>query len=470
MIRTFGVNGGVLALAALPMVVLITTGGEDTPKATEPDKAALTLRLEGDDGSREHPKFFRVWAVGPPPASSSSLSDGEHNAFVRPSRGRRCTTARVHFTGLEGKPASRKWCLRIVGADMGSEVEGEAEGPSTTLALTVSRRHSFWFLPFGALALGLILGAGASVLPGPVRRLISKHRLEQLRTENRSAKPSVRINGLDAWADARLGQGHPASSLMAVIEPVVRNGPGRAAAARTELRHELDHNRLPDELRLVQGARDEGNRREHNVSDFIDQEGKPKTHPASAWLAAIRRVREIVTLVQAEQREISALAAHCRTDPQARLAEAETTLEDIASPEEMTRMDDRLRTLRTTIENMKARADCEGVRPAEAEAAEVLPLPGPFEAPAPLVLGGLRRRIFVSLRGAVLVAFTAAVFVGLLAIAAYTAYLAAFQPNHTFAVWKDYFGLGAAAWGSALLGGALGVFAWWKSESTSPAA
>jgi hypothetical protein len=466
-IRIFATPALALTLAvALPLFVPQLFKKEEA--APPPNKVPLTIRLEGPDGTLADPAYARLTAVGRPPRSTrtSVLRDGEglHPARIRgaPARARdECRKVPLRATGLEGEEGAQPWCLRLTGMQVGYEVTGDVSGrrvgsePLTVVAVTASRRDAFWGQPLLVFAGGVLAGILAGwFLPA----LFNKIDRVRLSFKVRGSK----IEDLGTWVEKRRRAGQSAAQVLKEVSSV-DGGPAAATRERRELKSALSGSSMPPTF--AANALEEANRTSHKTSDFLDDNGKRVVHPATSWLAAATRLTQIRAVLNREKERIDELIADCRKEPGDRLREAEETWNALEKHEDVDRMTPRLTALRTTIENVRARPECQPVRTAGAEAVEPLPLPGLAPTPEPLLLRGLP----LWLTAGVAIALSAIVVAIILASAGWTTYDTVYRANNTFGLQRDYINLGLTAFASGAVAGVLGIFSRWGFGS-EPAA
>ena len=183
------------------------------------------------------------------------------------------------------------WCLELTSVDVGHElkgsltgrVSGESGSAATKLALTVTRRDAFRWHPFLALLLGLVVGALAVLVPRTLRAYVKRVVLGRMVAKNRSAPDASKIQDLSDWVKAQLEAGMSAAALAPVVASMVEDGTPKARKARTELRDALNGAAHLAGHPLIEAARPHGQDGTHNVSDFLDSNGKPIPHPAGVW-------------------------------------------------------------------------------------------------------------------------------------------------------------------------------------------
>jgi hypothetical protein len=466
----------VVAVVAIPLVVLAAQREAPAP-APDPKEATLTVRLAGSDGSAGHPAFVRLTAVGAPPGdgTTNKLADdtGLLTADVSPSSdAASCADAELRTTGLEGLEKTAQWCLRIADADTGGELKGTISGaaagtgPSTQLALTVTRRDAFLWKPFGVILAGLGVGLLVILVPQWSSRFVKRIVLSRLVEENSVADPDHRIEGLADFVNRRLKDGATEADTAALIAPVMQRGPAAAADARERLREAIAAAGSGAGPTFLSGANAEANRRTHSLSDFLDPStGQSRPHPAGEWSSAVQRMVEATTFTKNAADRIGKLEAKCRKDPDEKLREARQTMSAIANPGAIGRLDTRLEELRISIENAESNPEC---RPATYGAPAATPpalaLPEVF-APGPVITDPVRLRGLAW--GAVILC--AGLVLILVAFAMSTIVFSVYEPNQTFAGTKDYFLLFATALGSGAAASVLAITGWWRATAAAEA-
>jgi hypothetical protein len=484
--QRFGLPGAAVAIAIAVPLIVIAASGESGAPAPKPEETALTVRLAGAEGGDED-AFIRLTAVGNPPEQGKLYglrdTEGLHTASVSsvdPSQ-QGCVDEDLRATGLEGNGNEAEWCLKLSGVDAGRELAGSVPGPSTTVALTVTRRHSFWFWPLAALLAGLLVGV---LSPFASKRFVSRIRSNQLRDllsdhDSQTTPATRRIVGLRKWAETLQATGLQTSEVAPVVNTIAKDGPRKAARFREELTNALAESELPAYLPFRQRARTEAESTTNDVAHFADATGKPVPHPAATWRAAVIAVDEASNQLKCERAAIERLPSGLRREPLERLGEACSTYWALTSSD-TTRLAARLAAVRTAVENAQARADLASLAEEVAEPFEsfelrfvqepdegqagLLPVSTPpehvsHEEPAALGVGPFR------LDSTKLKAATFAIVGLILLIGGLTLYQTVYKPNQTFATFWDYFAFVTAAAASGAIGSALGVLAWWQLDS-----
>lgn len=129
-----------------------------------------TAEMTFGDGSRT--QFLAIKALGDPPEGRTFLVNdrGGNVTVLTPVEASKCEGREVKHSGL---PDSQVWCFKVTresrtagdldvtierpGPQAGSLVSGMLEGQSTTINLTLARRHNFFFGPLTVMFVGAIL-------------------------------------------------------------------------------------------------------------------------------------------------------------------------------------------------------------------------------------------------------------------------------------------------------------------------
>jgi hypothetical protein len=457
MTRALGIPVAVVVLVALPGVVVQATETEEPPAK----EAALTVNLQGDQGSSDDPYLFAVTAEGTAPAAAATLKDasGLHTGVVAPASG--CPTpARVAFPDQK-----QTWCLQMEDVDSGYELTGSATGGdekvgSRPLKLTVNRRDAFWGKPLFFLILGLLAGAlVALVKPGlrsPVRRNVLGKQLK----DNQGIKGPEHIEGLTEFVGRRLGQGEAVDDLIKKVTGLRENGPAAALAARKELKEVLDGKQaVLAGYALLIAANKEAARTDTRVGDFYGADDTAKPHTASELAAAIKALAENLEYAKKLRGQIGELEEEHRKEPLQALVRAEAVAKEAATLVDANRVKGLLDEARNSIESARAK-EAEEVDRQEGEGPEApaaLTGPNPQPSPNAAELGG--SDLASSRRW--LLAITTLTVAAILAFAFFTIKQAAYDPKLTFHSGADYFTLFSTALASAAVGTVILLVGYW---------
>jgi len=292
--RVMAVPAAIIALAGIP--ALVSQGlGQSNPT---PLAATVAIGVVGDSGGTGHPILLSVVANGPPPTEPWTIVDttGLHAATVTPETQGSCAGKPVHSTGVGTTP----WCLEVTDVDAGHTLTGTVTTPDTKLTLSLTRRNSFFVLPFVVLLAGFtgaLLVVGLSLL---LKTYVAEGQLQHLLDENRRMGAEA-IQGLDEWVAARR-QTMQAASLVGPVADAVHHGRADVMQAREELSHALDL--LPAADR-PQAAVTEAGRKDVNASDVLDDAKGTRIPPAAD---ALRQKLEV---------RVSALDVTTRVEPSA---------------------------------------------------------------------------------------------------------------------------------------------------------
>jgi hypothetical protein len=470
MIRALGAPA---ALAVLIGVQVLFMPSE--PEKPTPAKGALTIDLEGSEGSSDQPFTFLAVANGDAPTDDAVLKDttGEQTGTVGPGD---CPDDAPELVAIPG--GAQEWCLQATKIAVGHELAGDVTGTGgEKITFTVRRRDAFWPGPALWLVAGLLAGLAVILVPERLRRLVRWIVLNQLLAKNRHAGKDE-ICALEDWARRRLAAGVERDDVIAAVNEMVSSGPSRAAAARRELSEALAKTTLPAEHKYLAPARamaDPGpcSREmpcQHTVGDFYDEEGEPaKQHPAAEWLAGLERLEAHAAELARRKKEIEDdVEPDDRAVPEEELAQARTTFAAIDEPKKVEWMTKRLDDLRTAVEDARAKSLTDDQRRFWRAAR------GPAEGPAE-PRGALETVIPLGLSASTLVGWatlaklvTLLVLVPAIAFAIVTAKTSAFDPKLTFDSFTDYFGLFSAALGSGLAASALALFGYWSASKSEP--
>jgi hypothetical protein len=474
MTRELGIPAAVVAVVTFPLLVF-AAGKDNTASVPDPSKAALTINLAGSAGSSKDPVFVRLTAVGaqPPVGKRFTLTDatGTHSAKVSGSDAAACQNATVRTTGLEGEKNEKVWCLRLTAVDVGAQLDGTVAGaaagvgPSTQLALTVTRRNAFLWLPLFTLAAGLLAGLLVILVPRGLSRFVKQVVLSDMLDANNAASPEKHIGGLDSWVTERLENGAQEDELANEIAPVIRRGPARAAESRAKLLHAIDESGIPTDFAILEGARREANKTTHEISDFLDEDGKASIHPATTWLSALQAVDDARAFIATASDRIGQLRPACQAVPTEERDQALQALRQVTKPADTAGIAERLDDLRTAVEDAEAEPDC--ITKSVAAAATVYPLElAPAAAPETVNIAQIQ---LGASRGAKPLAVLATIVVLLVIVsfAALTVALSAYDSKQTFASATDYFTLFSAALGSGAAVSVVAALGWWKVTSGS---
>ena len=467
MSRILGVPAAVFVLIAIPGLAASPTEEPEKPAARE---AALTIDLEGDEGGSEAYEL-KVGAAGPAPAAAV-LSDmsGLHTAAVKAVEpARRCGgTTRFAFSN----PTAR-WCLQLTSVPAGHTLTGSLKSTTTdqtladsTLKLTVNRRDEFVGLPLAILILGIVAGIvatlGKPMLRSPIRRSV----LGSLLAKNDG---SGAISGLRDFVRARLADGDSVDDLIAKVDGLTRNGPGIAAAARSELeakRKELvDSGELPASHPLVLAAAKEAARTDNGVADFYDSEGARVAHPAAELQTALVELAACLAAIDDLRAEVDTLPEEVRRPAAIAVQRAQIAADRMATRDDGTQVTARIAEARGSID--AARATSMVPRPSgrRGGGAETTSTIVAEPDPAAAELGGDKlasTRLLAML-------WTAVVLVVTLGVAIVTIWHETYEPNLTFASTGDYVGLALAALASGAAGAVIRwVGYWFPSGAAAP--
>jgi hypothetical protein len=471
--RLVGIPVALFVIVAVPTLVGQQPAEQTAANKAQPApaEAKLTVRLEGGEGAGTKPTHVAVLVAGPQPAAATTLVDasGERRGTVISSPGA-CNQINGRSTGV----GQDRWCLGLSDVAKGAELSGTVGGTGTKLTLTVTRRDPFCPWPLVVLLAGIGIAAVAALAPKGLKRFIRRVALARLLEQNREASANETIAGLDGWVAAQLAAGTDPSKVFSTIAPVVKNGPNQARTARQQLQTALSEDPLGAGNPFATGARQEAERTDHRVGDFLEESGKTRAqHPASKWRDGVLKMSANRDELEQAERDINKLIKpECRATALQALSLARVTYGRIMKPDQLTEVDAPLDALHKAINETLAKEDCR----AETEDVELSQeniemgwqnfrfrgvlrrgLPEPSEQ---LELGsaGLGASLIAA------IVLTAIFCLLVITFAAVTVEEAVYRDNHTFAGWHDYFKLLSAALASGAAATVLGFLAYWRPD------
>lgn len=457
--RAIGIPAAMAVLVAFPVIVAQTTAKDEGPEAKE---AALTLNLEGDEGGAD-PYRFAVAADGPAPTETGILHDasGRHTAKVLSAEG--CEgKARIAF------PASgKRWCLQLQNVDPGHELVGSIVGGATsttgarTLKLTVNRRDDFWGLPLAIVISGIVLGALVTLVKPLLKKPIRQSVLGGMLRKNQRAEGSARIRGLTEFARDRLAAGEDIEPVIEKVGQALDQGPERAEAERAKLKAALGQIGAGDAVRehpAFVAATREASRSDNAVTDFYDEAGSLKAHPAAELEKGLEELVKYLGQAGKLRAAIDALAPEDRTAPVEALGRAELVAREAETPEEIRRVAGLLDEARGSLEKARAKVAASKRRRGVAGAPALPGKLGVSLAPAAPELGGGK---LVATR-AIAIAASVATLLFVAAFTVATVKHANYDPKLDFNSFSDYFALFSAALGSAAAGALVLLIGFWS--------
>jgi hypothetical protein len=343
----------------------------------------------------------------------------------------------------------------VTGMAEGRPEQGSDVG-ATKLALTLSTRDQFLGLPLLVVAAGIVLSmlvavAGALWLP-----IVARNRLARVRARGRN------ITGLAARSEALLTAGRSADEVARILAPVVRHGPGRATAARASLRKALDDGPLPTKPRYGAAARNEADRSDNKIDDFL-ADGSPVDHPAHRFEVGLQPMRAYYDQLAIAKKEIDEkLRPACQQGPRVSFEVAELAWSRVENPDGIAELEEKFDDARTVLDQKLApSAQClkPGVTSASAEEVRVKIGPIDVTLPAGELLGAVGRwGVFIALGLATIVAIAAAVLLAGLGV-----WLTTYEPVATFGESKDYAALGIAALGTGVIANVVAILQPWTT-------
>jgi hypothetical protein len=460
--RLVGIPVALFVIVAVPVLV-----AQQNDQPAPPTEAKLTVRLSGDQGGKGHPFHIRVRAAGKQPFTPSKLVDstGLKTASVVGDAPNSCLNAEIRDVGNGHK----LWCLKLSDVAEGAELSGVASGPGTKLTLTVTRRHSFVWLPLLVLIAGLIVAVVGALAPKGLRRFVRRVALARLLESNRSASADQAISGLDAWVATQLARGSDPSSVFSTIDPVVRQGPDQARSARQSLSNSLAGDPLGARHPFAVAALAEAVRTDHRAEDFLQATGKLRAeHPANEWLAGLDKMKKNLRELNAgEQTIVGKIQPGCRSAATRALNTVRVTFTRIMARDEVSDLDGPLDTLSKTIDETLADPACrlsdeeiegtswwEGIPDLE-QARGVPATTQPLELEAP---GGVQTGAMLA------VVLTIGACLAVVGFAGLTVEQAAYNDKPTFASFHDYFTLFSAALASGAAAAVISLLAYWRPD------
>jgi hypothetical protein len=195
--------------------------------------------------------------------------------------------------------------------------------------------------------------------------------------------------------------------------------------------------------------------RPHAIGDFLGPDGKEVDHPADTWnenLATLeKRESELATMrAQADR-----LVKSCRDDVAPLLYRAEGAFERVATPTELTDLDEPFNELQGELDEKLKDPSCVESRLAPLQAAAFTP-----REVAGKVRGALQNgQVKAKLTGLALL--TGAWILGALIVAFFTIKYANYEAKDTFGTTEDWFALVTAALASGVAATILGLLAPW---------
>jgi hypothetical protein len=443
---------------------------------------ALTVNLTGPNGWAEPDHLFvRAFVKGMPPDRTSTAllvsEDADNRATVTAVDAASCTGQPSRITVIGGT----EWCLDVQGLRPGSTVTGVVAGQSTNLKLTLALRDHFLLVPLAVTVLALLLAVGVAGLgPDHLGRWL-RARAVKKELEQNNVHPDRIGNLTDDWVDATTLD-RSGNTLLRMIRDVRQFGPVRAREARERLRRRLEEpeQRLPSGHPLRMAALDEVNRSDHTITDFLDANAEPVTHPADKMIGTLDQF-------DALDLRINKLANHLdRTDGcdhqskaklHARLDEVRRFLATAGDASSIADVDD----LADQLQSQIVEAAQPGASPsADALVAEMtagqqtVMTPQRLPPAAPLLAGraitGPRAPARTIRTGRWWPSFTedlaiASAFLALMATAAISVAASDYFPTVTFGSTGDYLGLFAAALGTASASSILASLFLWKPSA-----
>jgi hypothetical protein len=317
-----------------PVFIGVVSEPSETPSATEADApASASLSVTEDlapwDSSTTH---LLLLAAGPAPTSGILVSaSGEHRVRVAKA---------ANADDCEGEPerstslGENEWCLELSGLSAGQQVAGALTGTSSKVTLTVATRSALLPWPLLAALIGMALAIILTMVVAPLGKVVAIAKLRKLVAENQPAGNQDRIEGLPAWVDARLTAGGDPEKLTAQVQGLLNDPSGKVAAILAKLNQEAgdaQQGEAPLRTRARAVAADPTLR----ISDFVDADGKPVTHPAQTLTVMVAALNAATARLETVEKRIEqALKERCRAGPQ-QLAEwaraAAATVDDDAT-------------------------------------------------------------------------------------------------------------------------------------------
>ena len=314
---------------------MTTTNAQPVPAQAQPSAATLKLALVGEQGASQ-PFYLHVLAKGTPPAKPVKLVDegGLHPATLDVvGDAKKCNGFPARETGV----GMKSWCLKLTGVKAGHQLTGTATGASkgTALALTVTRKNSFLYNPFGVLALGFIAALLLPFFSGRLRELIQRITVDRLLDRNRRAG-AQRIVDLDSWVKTERDKGRTYSEIYATLSSVIPKLTDEARKIRRNLKTKSNKPApLPASHRYLPKARAVA-RRPLVMTDFVDDETVRTSLEFEKWETALDQLKIDQAALNALRTSIEktlADKAECRDPVKRAVDQAQAALETIDSPD-----------------------------------------------------------------------------------------------------------------------------------------
>jgi len=297
-------------LFAVIVVLVSCCGIPHMAAATADEPDTIEARLERPASSDSSTRLL-IYMEGPEPApavgAEFATADelGENRAKILSAPVSECESAwPSDEKPLATRHAKTKWCLAVTGLSPGSESTGEIGDTGGKVVLTVSVKHSFFWLPLFVAVLSSVLGAcmtwnAVYFLPAYINRAGVKRGLKK----NDGAR--VPVLGLHAWVKEQREAGVADAALRPILVRLLRDAEDIARDARKRLADAVTASKLKKEdYRLIQLARDEASRKTPKATDFYGRGAKDATHPADNLIELLKRAEHIHDQLQSAEHEI----------------------------------------------------------------------------------------------------------------------------------------------------------------------
>jgi hypothetical protein len=291
---------------------------------------------------------LRIMAAGRPPQETTDLlsSDGREAVPVSVSPDSACNG--LPTQQALGQGATTPWCLQLDDLSDGSQVAGKLAGAKTVLALTVSRRSSFWGWPLFAALMGLLVGILALVIPLKVRDRIRKGLVDKALEENDGRETGDKIVGLRDWVEKQRSHNQSDDDILPLVDWVMEQGSKVAAAGRAELRRRLEAE-LPDDNRYRKGAEDFLEEIAEPKADDFFADGKPASgYRTDEWIVGLEKLERQQRELQSLEQDVAEMKPPT-DDAKKALVSAQRAIAAAARPAAVDGVDEKLDALREAV-------------------------------------------------------------------------------------------------------------------------